>query len=318
MHTMLLLLQAIAAAAADDPRGPGAADVDFASFEVSGLRCLIGNNTSTGDHRPGYNGLFALTAPGLADSVYVPAYAGLNLEHYFDARQRSEDPAEFFEPRYASMTFRRIDARTAELHQPPTPLYGVESWTRFTLEEPHYIDVEFRCVPRQIEFAGGWFGVFWASYMNGPANKSIYFLAEGSTLDAPRWLQFCTQQHNHASTVRPAGDALDLPMPDSADTLFNSFSPLRYGEPFYYGLIGDHVLIYIFEPNPGLRFAHSPSGGGPTADGTDTNPAWDFQLIVPEPEAGREYVLRWRTVLKPFAGRDDVLDEVRAYRRARD
>ncbi|HET8549006.1 MAG TPA: hypothetical protein VFL57_13410 [Bryobacteraceae bacterium] len=74
------------------------------------------------------------------------------------------------------------------------------------------------------------------------------------------------------------------------------------------------VLIYIFQPSPYLRFAHSPSGGGRSASGDDTNPAWDFQLVVPDPQPGREYEFAMRVVYKPWAGRADVLREVRTWR----
>jgi hypothetical protein len=67
------------------------------------------------------------TAPGLDTSVYVPAIAGLNLEHYFDGRPRQSERAVFFEPRHAPMQFRRLSETKAELQQPPTPVYGVES-----------------------------------------------------------------------------------------------------------------------------------------------------------------------------------------------
>jgi hypothetical protein len=98
---------------------------------------------------------------------------------------------------------------------------------------------------------------------------------------------------------------------DDAPPLFRNFSPLRYSESFYYGRFEDMVLIYIFRPNPWLRFAHSPSGGGRIASGDDTNPAWDFQLVIPDPQQGREYKLEMRAVYKPWAGRSDVLREVR-------
>jgi hypothetical protein len=62
-----------------------------------------------------------------------------------------------------------------------------------------------------------------------------------------------------------------------------------------------------------LRFAHSPSGGGKANTGDDTNPAWDFQLVVPDYEVGKEYGLEMRVVFKPWVDRADVLNEVRAY-----
>jgi hypothetical protein len=292
----------------------GKEGTDYDTFRVSRLLCVIGNNKALGDHRAGYNGVFRMTAPGVDTSVYVPAYAGLNLEHYFDDRPRQSERHVFFEPRYAPIEFRRLSETKAELRQLPTPVYGVESRTVFELHEPYYLDMSYRAIPRRSDFEGGYLGIFWASYMNGPHDKSIYFLRGGSTLDKPQWVQFATQTHGRESTVlsaevEPPGRAVaDEPTP-----LFRSFSPLRYSEPFYYGRFGDMVLIYIFRPSPYLRFAHSPSGGGSSASGDDTNPAWDFQLVIPDPQPGREYELRMRVVYKLWSGRADVLREVREW-----
>ena len=277
---------------------------------------IIADNGAIGEHRAGYNGIIAVQEPEQKRFPFVPAYAGLNLEHYFDARPRHKDREVFFEPRYAPMQMRQLDGRIMELYQAPTPYYGVESWTQFetTEAEPYVIDMRYRCIPRRAVFEGGFMGVFWASYIQAPENKSIYFLREGSTLDDPSWVQFLTQEHGRDSTVLPAGDESTFEYPDGGGTLFNSISPLQYAESFFYGRVGDDVLIFIFEPNPYLRFAHSPSGGGRTPDETDTSPAWDFQLVIPDYEMDKEYGLNMRLVYKPWQGRDDVLNEVRRYR----
>lgn len=282
-------------------------------FAVSGLRCVIGDNEALGEHRAGYNGVFGIVTADEPTSPFVPLYAGLNLEHYFDTRPRPADSAVFFEPRRAPMTFTRVDEQTAELYQAPTPVFGVESWTRFELKEPHYVDMQFRCIPRKEAFQGGLMGVFWASYIHAPEDKSMYFQGGLPPVDAPRWAQFCTPAHDHDSTVRHKSDEHEFPFEEARNMLYSSFSPLRYDAPFFYGRVRNHVLIYIFDPAALVRFAHSPSGGGTNAKGDDTNPAWDFQLIVPEPKTGQEYGLRMRLVYKPWVSRDDVLDEVRRY-----
>ena len=295
----------------------GAESVDYGTFEAGEIRCVIGGNAEMGKHQQRYNGLFSIVSRGTDESPFVEAYAGLNLEHYFDARPRPSDGNILFEPRVAPMSFRRIDAVTAELHQPATPFYGVESWTRFVLREPCYVDMEYRCVPHKDDFQGGYFGVFWASYINAPHDKSIYFIEEGSSLEAPQWVQLCTQRHGAASSVYHEKDTAETPFEGADNLLYASPSLLRYSAPFYYGRFRDHVLIYIFEPGPVVRFAHSPSGGGRTPAGGATNPAWDFQLFVPDYEVGREYGLKMRCVYKPWAGRGDVLREVQTYLGAR-
>jgi len=302
---------AIAAGPADDPQGK--AGVDFDTFSVSRLTCVIGNNLGNNPHRHRYNGIFSMTSPDEAESPFVPSYAGVNLEHYFDARPRPEDGKIFFEPREVPMTLTKLSKTSCELHQAATPTYKVESWTTFTLADPYYVDMTFKCVPREAVFEGGYMGVFWASYINGPADKSMYFLRAGSTLEAPKWAQFCTQVHGRDSTVLQASDTANLPMPPASDTLYQSLSPIRFSEPFFYGRFKDMVLIYMWKPNPYLRLAHSPSGGGENAAKDDTCPAWDFQLVVPGYEVGKEYEMQMRIAYKPWIDRADVLREVKAY-----
>ncbi len=301
----------IAAGPADDVQGKQG--VDFDTFSVSRLTCVVGNNLANNPHRQRYNGLFSMASPDEPESPFVPAYAGVNLEHYFDARPRSDDNNIFFEPRNFPITFKKLSATSAELHQAVTPFYKVESWTTFTLAEPYYVDVKYKCVPTENVFEGGYFGVFWASYINGPLDKSMYFLGQGSTLEAPKWVQLCTALHGRDSTVRQETDTTELPMPPASDTLYQSLSPLRFSVPFFYGRFKDMVLIYMWKPNPQLRLAHSPSGGGDNAAKDAQCPAWDFQLVVPNYETGKEYGWEMRLAYKPWKDRADVLNEVRAY-----
>jgi len=304
-----------------DPRGKARAQ-DTVALKTSELSVLIGNNRSLEidgrEHAAGYNGLFQVistrhepTDPNRI-SPFVFRYAGFNLEHYFDGKAQ-ENREVFFEPRYSRLETKQVDAQTVELHQPPTSHFQVESWTKFRVREPHYIDFNFRCVPHRDDYVGRFLGVFWASYINGPLDKSIYFLDRSSTDARPLWRQLCTQQHNRDSTSLSSADELDLKFEDP-DTLFANFSPLRYSQAFFSGRFDNMVLIYIFRPGENLRFAHSPSGGGTAISGDDTNPAWDFQMVIPEIEANKEYTLNGRLVYKPWHGRDDVLAEVRRYR----
>lgn len=312
MHSAIAVLAAAAAAVSAAGDKEGLEGMDHAAFEVSRLRCVIGNNAAKGEHREWYNGIFGMWSPDQEVTPYVPSYAGFNLEHYFDARPRHEYRRIFFEPRSAPMRFERINATTAELHQPESPYYGVESWTRFELKAPYYVDTAFRCVAHK-PLEGGFLGCFWASYINAPLNKSMYFLRGGSTLDEPQWVQYCTLEHDRDSTVLAENDNAALQFHEGPPSLHTCISPLRYGVPFFYGRVSNMVLIYIFERGPNIRFSHSPSGGGRTSKRDDTNPAWDFQFIVPNVELDKEYGFRCRVVYKPWVDRDDVLAEVRRF-----
>ncbi|MBN4046808.1 hypothetical protein JYT90_00665 [bacterium AH-315-P07] len=312
-YSIALLLGLLAALPAQAQGKQGTAGIDHDTLSVSGLTAVVGNNNGVGEHRAWYNGVFSMTSPDQAVSPFVPFYAGVNLEHYFDAGNRHPERDVFFEPRAVPMTFRKIDDTTAELRQETTPYWGVESRTTIRLREPYYLDYEFRCVPHKPGLAGGLLGVFWASYMNGPLDKSIYFLRDDSTLDAPVWEQFYSQSHNRDSVLRHKLDTFKMPKVENPEALWLSESPLRYSEPFFYGRYKNMVLIYIFKSESLVRFTTSPSGGGRTPDNTAKNPAWDFQLLVPDYKVGETYGLDLRIVYKAWAGREDVLDEVRKY-----
>src|SRR6516162_8703262 len=125
------------------------------TFKIGDIMAIIGDNTADGDHRAGYNGLWSLTHRTEPVNHLVPTVAGLNFEHIFDGDKRDGDGTRkiFFEPRNAPMEFRKISDSEAELHQPPTPTFHLESWTKFKLMAPHYVDMNFRCVPTQHAFA---------------------------------------------------------------------------------------------------------------------------------------------------------------------
>jgi hypothetical protein len=282
------------------------------TLRAGDLTAVVGDNAADGAHRAGYNGLWSLTHRTEPANVFVPAVAGLNLEHIFDGDRHDTGDARriFFEPRYAPMTLRRLSDQEAELHQPPTPTFHLESWTRFRLTAPHYVDMTFRCRPTRHAFAHGYIGLFWANYINAPEDRSLYFRGGG------QWQQLCSQRHNDESTVRHRDDNLELRFSAGyPDALYRHLSPLRYDEPFYYGLFRGHIYILMFDRTEGVRFTHSPSGGGLNRERQTTNPAWDFQYLVPRYEVLREYGFRARLAYRPRCDRAEVLREVAAWRR---
>jgi len=73
----------------------------------------------------------------------------------------------------------------------------------------------------------------------------------------------------------------------------------------------------MFERAEGVRFTHSPSGGGLNAEAATTNPAWDFQYLIPKYEVKKEYGFRARVVYRERCGRDDVLREFENWRKGK-
>lgn len=283
------------------------------TFRAGDLTAIIGDNAAAGEHRAGYNGVWSLTHRQEPANLFVPAVAGLNFEHIFDGQRCDRDGLGriFFEPRHAPMTFRKISATEAELHQPPTPTFHLESWTRFQLVAPHYVDMSFRCRPTQHAFAHGYIGLFWASYINAPDDKSIYFRS------GKLWQQLCTQEHNDESTVRHRDDKVELRFsPGFPNCLFRNYSPLRFDLPFYYGHFRNQTAIFMFDRTAAIRFTHSPSGGGINAQRQTSNPAWDFQFIIPKYEVKTEYRFRARLAYRPRCSREEIDNEYRGWKKA--
>ncbi len=284
------------------------------TFHAGDLTAVVGDNAAAGEHRAGYNGLWSLTHRAEPANLFVPTVAGLNLEHIFDGDRMDRDQTRriFFEPRNAPMTFRRVSATEAELHQPPTPTFHLESWTRFTLVAPHYVDMHFRFRPTQHAFTYGYIGLFWASYINAPEDRSIYFRQGGI------WQQLCSQRHNDESTVRHRDDRFDLRFSEGyPDCLYKNLSPLRFDEPFYYGFFRQQTFILMFDRVEGIRFTHSPSGGGVNKEMQTTNPAWDFQYLLPKYEVKREYAFRARLTYRPRCSRGEIIREYENWRKTK-
>jgi hypothetical protein len=135
------------AALPDSPSG-------HVTLRAGDLTAVVGDNSAAGEHRAGYNGVWRLHHAAGTRSVFVPAVAGLNLEHIVNG-EHLEDATVLFEPRNWPMSLTQLNEREAELHQPPTPTFHVESWTRFRLAAPHYLDMDFRFVAHRPAFQRG-------------------------------------------------------------------------------------------------------------------------------------------------------------------
>ena len=142
----------------------------FTTIEQGQLKATFVDNSAFGDfHRAGYNGIAELFHEQQDSSIFVPSYAGFNLEHIF----AGDSLAEVFEPRRSPMQLYQQENRIL-LYQPPTPISKVENLTIFEINPPHYIDVEFRCIFHSIDFfPHDYAGFFWASYINAPSDKNM-------------------------------------------------------------------------------------------------------------------------------------------------
>lgn len=277
------------------------------------LTAVIGDNSAYQEHRAGYNGVWSLKHREAEKSIFVPGIAGLNLEHILTGAKLS-DTATFFEPRNSPMELKVVDETSVELFQPATFASKVESRTRFSLKPPHYLDMDFNCIPRNDIFAAGYLALFWASYINAPEDKSMYFLG-GVDAQRDHWMQLCTQFHLDQSTVRHRNDDMDLGFAeDGREALFKEISRMRFDTPFFYGHFDNLIWLVMFDRAKGVRLTHSPSGGGGNDVRKTSNPAWDFQFIVEKPIVDQAYGFKVRTVLRPRCSREEIIAEFEAWK----
>jgi hypothetical protein len=304
---LILIGMISGAGAGSEPNKP------YVVLERGDIRAVIVNNEAVDDnvlpgHRAGYSGVASLTHRQ-RENLFVPAYAGLNFEHIHDG---TVQPREIlFEPRQAPMTIRLVAPYAAELHQPPTPHWRLESWLRYELLEGGAIEMTLECIPRARTFRNGYIGLFFASYIHRPESLDIHFLGvpTGEKTAEPRWIRGVTPAHGTLATHLSVDDDRDFPHDaDFPLSLVFNRSNHRYSEPWYYGVSHGMALVQMFRPDDAVRFSQSPSGGG------EGNPAWDFQWFIPQYEVGRRYRFVMRAAYLPFESAKQITKATAAKR----
>ncbi|MBX3745940.1 MAG: hypothetical protein KF833_11595 [Verrucomicrobiae bacterium] len=279
-------------------------DRPYTILRRADIEAVIVDNRAVDDeilpgHAAGYHGVASLRHTRQPRNLFVPAYSGLNFEHIHDGTVQPLDI--LFEPRRAPMQLRVLGPHTAELHQPPTPFWGLESAMRYHLLEDGTLELTFECIPRRDTFRNGYLGLFWASYIHLPESLDIHF--RGAPSEHPMlagWQRGVTPAHGTLATHRGLADPRDFPHhPDFPLTLPFGFSNLRYAEPWYYGISRGMAFLQMFRPEDRVWITQSPSGGGRGC------PAWDFQWFIPQPRIGQLYRLTMRAAYLPLDRPDD-------------
>jgi hypothetical protein len=259
-------------------------------------------------HRAGYNGVASLTHTNRSENLFVPSIAGLNFEHIHDGTKQGL--VDKFEPRKFPMQLRIIDDSTVEVYQPPTGNWMLESCGRYQLLDDGTIEYTFECIPRAKAYRHDYIGLFWASYIHAPAERAIFFKGRNAGTDsAARWIRGVTPKHGTDSTHRPAGVAALPPVDgDFPLTLVSHPSDFEYTESWYYGVSNGMAFVQMFRPADHIWMAQSPTGGG------ITNPAWDFQWFIPQPQIGKAYGFVMRAAYVPFESRNQLIKATAVHR----
>jgi ankyrin repeat protein/predicted TIM-barrel fold metal-dependent hydrolase len=291
-------------------------DKPYVVLERGDVRAVIVNNEPVDDevlpgHRGGYSGVASLTHRQREQNLFVPFYAGLNFEHIHDGTNQPRDI--LFEPRRAPMQIKQIDEYTAELYQPPTPHWQLESWLRYQLLEYGVIEMSLECIPRARTFKNDYIGLFFASYIDKPESLDIHFLGRPAdqSKTKPGWIRGVTPEHGTLPTHLAIDDNRNFAHdPNFPLTLVFNKSNYRYTEPWYYGISSGMAFVLMFRPGDNVRFSQSPSGAG------NGNPAWDFQWFVPQYQVGQRYRFVMRAMYLPFESQQQIIRATARHRAA--
>jgi len=265
----------------------------------------------------GFNPLIHSMFP--AQNVFLDKAIGLNFEHILNGAARDKGINQFM-PRRDRCSIRRLgEAAVSVLHAAEDSTWGIESEMRYALSGGDAIDLTFSACAREERFPLGYVAFMWASYMNRTRERRIHFYGEVDGQEG--WVSFGDETPGgfETGTVSAAG-VPDLPYEEGAETL-NVIENARkkFVYPFYYGLVDgdgrlettDDTMVYVmmFDQRDPVRFAmwnfHRDVRGQPDPH----SPAWDWQFVIRNPVAGRQYGYRARVVYKPFAGCEDVAGE---------
>lgn len=281
-------------------------------IDTARLQLVIADNEAYGaEHKGGYNGVAELRLqPDDPKNLFVPSYAGLNLEHIFSGDATSYG-WNIFEPRRFPMQLIRHATNRVELRQERTEQWPLRSRLVFQVKDDN-VDLTYHGTPLADAWKKhGYIGVFFASYINAPEDMAIQFIGRlrpGRGDTQPRWIKHLPEKHGVAANHRPAGSNWDPPLDDGFKIdLVTGVSDFEYLYPFYFGRSGENVLVLMFDRIRGggeVRFAQSPTGGG------EGNPAWDFVCFQRGYAINREFTFRVRAVYRKFTGVEDV---VRSY-----
>ena len=257
----------------------------------------------------GYNGVVRLHNDD-SRSPYLPCAAGHNCEFFFDQRGRSYEPRWTDQPKFIAQpsSLTAVSDSAARLTIAPGPKWAIQVESQFQLVEPFYLDIEHSFTPTdRSKISGPVLGVFWASYIQVPREPAIYFRSVNG-----KWTNIhAAVGHGQSGVVAPLSGSVGtrLVPPDTGGQLLYGVGEMKYGTPLYCGQVHGMLLSYMFQPGEDveIRFAYNPSGGGPGV------PAWDYQALVADPQPGKRYSFKTRTVCKPYKGLDESLDLYRRW-----
>lgn len=275
-----------------------------ALMQAEEIQAVVGDAARNGYAGTKYCGVWSLTSKHRPFNAFGNSSAGL-----LPGEIRGKAPA-----------LSVVDERACVLSRSADEKHPVEVRAEYRVSDPFYIDHALSFTDRKDMRQKGcdFREVIWCCYMNCPDDPRLHFLSRGE------WHRYISPSHGIASNIAPSylpeKELEDWPVKSDWRSKRLNDRPFywdryerRFDEPFYYGRLGDMVVILVFDKPRWLRFFCSPSGGGPSLLAGNTCPAWDFEWVIPASEyvVDKEYILRMRLIYKQFISEDDVLEQFR-------
>lgn len=292
---------------------PGRFKMHCALIQDGEIQAIVGDASRNGTAGTQYCGLWSLTSVHRVFNAFGNSYAGLLPSDIRGKAPQLEVAGE----------------KSCRLTRKADDAYPCHVTATYQVQAPYYVDHEMAITDvRDLRGQGVTFReVFWCCYMNCPLDSRIHYRSQGE------WHRYLTPNHGTGSRIPPSWippAELEKVPTDKKSFVYDWYSR-GFDEPFYYGRLGNMVLILIFDQPETVRFVVSPWGGSPSIrlDGLNVSPweldangvtkhphlnspAWDFCWIIPEKDyqAGKEFRFRLRLVYKNFLSDEDVLAEV--------
>lgn len=297
--------------------------VETATITEGDLRVVLRDNSRSPKVLSGVDSLFNQKA-ALDFDAFDPdipgASAGLNFEHIISGHKNRNNSFTHRSGKFAMSVL--PDGKSAMLvRKREDDPWSMSSTLKYTVTTPHYIDVDFRCVPHDRALFGqrGYAILFFANYMNDVEQVGLNFRGIAGPNQEEKWISAdAPKGHpdwNQGGTYR-SSSASDVQYDADHNFKLNSWSydyP-RFTKPFYYGRAANGmVFILMFNKTctdeDEIRFSlfkfklrRFP------------RPAWDFQYAIRKIEEEREYGFRARLVWKKYVSPDDCLREYETWR----
>ena len=302
------------------PREDGSGDFEMLEMSSGDLRVAAWDNTYSPGRLSGLRSLLNLRDAPDYDAFRV----ALNFEHVISGHNR---PANDFSPRHGPYRLRQNTETSVEwVRRAEDSPWKLDSTMRARLSAPNAIDFRFSCTPRDARLFGehGYAILFWANYMNPLTEIDMHFRGVTGPGEEEKWVSVQAPRtdflHRHGGVYR-GRDAKRLPVDDDHKSPWNvaSYQYPRFTRPFYYARADhDMVLIMMFDrmatPVDEIRFAMYRF----QVKQETRRPAWDFQYVIRQVEAGRRYGFSGRLVWKKFAGAVDCESEYERWKAERD